>query len=74
MLSEGPRERSAFDENTRELYSGDPLAQVQHMLTMWARQAPPSGTYARMLAICANEVEKARNKTPNAGIQAGPAA
>jgi hypothetical protein len=60
MIKEDEQERRHFDATTAELYGGDPLAAVQTALTMWAKQAPQNGSYAQMLAIFANEVEKAR--------------
>lgn len=65
MLTEDTRERAAFDRDTADLYQGDPLAQVQQTLTILSRTAPQHGSYAKVLAICANEIEKAR-KVPNA--------
>lgn len=66
MLKEDEQERRTFDAVTADLYGGDPLMAVQTALTMWAKQAPPNGTYGCMLAIFANEVEKARARlTPN---------
>ena len=66
MLNEDDREREYFDRNTAELYGGDPLAQVQHTLATMSRTAPQAGSFSRILAICANEIEKART-APNAG-------
>ena len=60
MLTEDVRDREYFDRNTAELYGGDPLAQVQHTLATMSRTAPQGGSFARILAICANEIEKAR--------------
>jgi len=58
MLKEDEQERRNFDAVTTELHGGRPLAAVQVVLFMWARQAPPNGSYGAMLAIFANEVEK----------------
>ena len=69
MLKEDEQERRIFDSTTAELYGGEPLAAIQMALTMWARQAPQNGSYAQMLTIFANEVEKVRAKlAPNVGI------
>lgn len=67
MLTEDAREREYFDRNTSEMYGGEPLAQVQHTLATMSLSAPQGGSFARILAICANEIEKARTP-PNANV------
>lgn len=64
MLKEDPRERAIFDRNTIELYSGDAMAQVHQTLTTMSATAPQGGTFAKLLAVCANEIEKARVVPP----------
>lgn len=57
MLQEDSTERAQFDSATRDVYGGRALAQVQSILNSFAKQFPERGSFAKMLAICANEVE-----------------
>lgn len=66
LLPEDPLERRYFDEMLQGA-DLDPLALVQQALTIWHKTAEyPQGSYAKMLAIYANEVAKARASLPAA--------
>lgn len=58
LLSEDPAERASFDRATQEVYDGDPLRMVRTTLTILSKTAPQGGSYAKVLAICANEISK----------------
>lgn len=56
-LPEDPEERAMFDQFCRRL--GGPLRAVASGLSAASAMAPQQGSYAKMLAIYANEVAKA---------------
>lgn len=56
MLSEDPEERRMFDQNVVTL--GSPLAVIANALTILAVTSPPEGSFAKQMAIMANEVNR----------------
>ncbi len=58
LLPEDSAERASFDRTTEDLYDGNPLKQVRTTLTILSKTAPQGGSYAKVLAICANEISK----------------
>lgn len=55
-LPEDPSERQWFDRNAALL--GGPLSAVATWLGIWASLNPSQGSYAKMLAICSNELRR----------------
>ncbi len=61
ILPEDPNERRMFDDATRVLHDGDPLANVAQTLAIWSRTLPRHGSFSMALTVCANECIKAVN-------------
>lgn len=55
-------EREQFDSKVSRLYNGDALAAVAEALRISSDVFPPQGSFSNLLAIFAEEVEKARVK------------
>lgn len=55
-LPERASERESFNRQTKNLYDGDPLANVAAMLEQSAKAQPPQGSWSQMLTIASNEV------------------
>ena len=60
IIAEDAEERSLFDQNTAKLFGGDVLEHVQSSLRVLSKAAPQKGSYAKLLAICSNEIGKSR--------------
>ncbi len=56
-LIEDPEERRMFDHQAKLV--GGPLQAIALALTVWSRSAPSSGSYGKVLAIYANECQRA---------------
>lgn len=62
ILPEDPQERASFDRLTERLYNDHPLQHVANILRQSSKAQPPHGTLSKILAICANEVQRAFDK------------
>jgi len=60
MIEMDENERRTFDRATANLFGGDALANVENTLSLMSRAVPQTGSFGKLLAICAEEVGKAR--------------
>lgn len=58
-MPEDADERRMFDSEVSRLYKGNTLAKIAATLGLWSKMAPQEGSYAKTLAIMANECAKA---------------
>jgi hypothetical protein len=61
-MLEDADERRMFDSEVSRLYEGKPLAKIAATLGLWSKMAPQQGSYAKMLAIMANECASAARR------------
>jgi hypothetical protein len=64
-MPEDADERRMFDSEVSRLYDGEPLAKIAATLGLWSKMAPQQGSYAKMLAVMANECAKAARQRSN---------
>ncbi len=64
-LIEDVDERRMFDHQAE--LCGGPLQAIAFALTIWSRDAPPEGSYGKVLSIYANEVMHAAKRLKEKG-------
>jgi hypothetical protein len=58
MIPEDPEERASWDRAKDLLWEGSSATALIVTLSTMASTLPPQGSFAKVLAICANEVER----------------